>query len=60
MALHRLEREINIIEIVKKLRYFRKAINFLIVHRTRYDLKERTRYITIDPDQAPKHVSSEV
>ena len=44
----------NIIEIVKKLRYFRKAINLLIGHNKRYDLKERSRYITIDPE-GPLH-----
>ena len=50
-AREKLEKEINIIEIIKQQRYFAKAINELIVPSKRFDLKEKSRYITINPDK---------
>ena len=50
-AREKLEKEINIIEIIKQQRYFAKAINELIVPSKRIDLKEKSRYITINPDK---------
>ena len=45
MAREKLNKEINIIEIVKDWRYFKTALNSLIVdEKKRYDLKERSRY----------------
>ena len=51
MAREKLNKEINIIEIVKDWRYFKTALNSLIVdEKKRYDLKERSRYFCIKPD----------
>ena len=35
---------------VKSWRYFESAIRFLLPERKRLDLKERSRYLTVDPD----------
>ena len=52
MAREKLDKEINIIEIIKGWRYFYSALNTLIPdEKKRFDLKERTRYIHIDPDK---------
>ena len=51
MAREKLNKEINIIEMVKDWRYFKKALNSLIVdEKKRLDLKERSRYFCIKPD----------
>ena len=50
MARERLDREINIIEIVKSWRYFDNALRYLLPEGKRMDLKERARYIAIKPD----------
>lgn len=50
MARDKLDKEVNIIEIVKSWRYFDSAFRFLLDERKRLDLKERTRYLTVDPD----------
>ena len=49
-AREKLNKEVNIIEIVKSWRYYQSAIRYLLDERTRLDLKERARYITVDPD----------
>ena len=51
MARNKLNKEINIIEIVKSWRYYERALHYLLPEKKRLDLKERTRYITIDPDK---------
>ena len=51
MAREKLNKEINIIEMVKSWRYFERAIRFLLPLKQRLDFKERSRYIAIDPDQ---------
>ena len=43
-------KEINIIEIVKSRRFFNQALKFLLSKKKRMELKERSRYISIDPD----------
>ena len=50
LAREKLHREINIIEIVKSWRYFNKALHYLLPEKERLDFKERTRYISINPD----------
>ena len=50
LARAKLDKEVNIIEIVKSWRYFESAIRFLLTERKRLDLKERSRYLTVDPD----------
>ena len=52
MARDKLDKEINIIEIVKSWRYFELAIKSLLKERQRIDFKEKSRYIAIDPDPA--------
>ena len=47
-------KEINIIEIVKSRRFFNKAIKLLLSKKKRMELKERSRYIPIDPDDENK------
>ena len=54
MAREKLCREINIIEIVKSWRYFENAFNYLIPEKKRLSLKEYSRYLSIDPDNADK------
>ena len=49
MAREKLDKEINIIEIVKSWRYFESALRFLLPEKKRLDFKERSRYIAIDP-----------
>ena len=57
MAREKLDKEINIIEIVKSWRYFENAFKFLLPEGKRIDLKERARYLVInpDPDQAAEN-----
>lgn len=54
MAREKLNKEINIIEIVKSWRYFELAIKSLLDERQRIDFKEKSRYIAIDPDPEDK------
>ena len=45
-----MDKEINIIEIIKSLRYLKDAVHLLIPKMKRFELKERSRYYCIDPD----------
>ena len=45
-----MDKEIDIIEMIKSRRFFKMAIRKLLSHKDRLDLKERSRYIMIDPD----------
>ena len=45
-----LEKEINIIEIIKSRRYFNGALKQLLSKKQRMKIKERSRYLTVDPD----------
>ena len=45
-----MDKEINIIEIIKSLRYLKNSIHLLIPKKKRFELKERSRYLCIDPD----------
>ena len=55
-----LSQEINIIEIVKDWRYYNRALRYLLPEEKRLFLKERSRYITIDPDDQDKKLSSKL
>ena len=46
--------EINIIEIIKSRRFFQKALKVLLTKKKRLELKERSRYISINPDDIDK------
>ena len=46
-----MDKEINIIEIIKSLRYLKNSIHLLIPKKKRFELKERSRYFCIDPDE---------
>lgn len=50
MAREKLDKEINIIEMVKSWRYFEQALKYLLPEKQRLDFKERARYMTINPD----------
>lgn len=50
-ARSQLLQEINIIEIIKSRRFFKKALKVLLSKKKRYELKERSRYISINPDK---------
>ena len=45
-----MNKEIDIIEMVKSRRYFKMALRYLLPAKVRMDLKERSRYISVDPD----------
>ena len=45
-----MDKEIDIIEMIKSSRFFHLALHKLLSHKDRLDLKERSRYIMIDPD----------
>lgn len=51
MAREKLMKEANIIEIIKSRRYFNNAFKVLLSEKQQLDLKERSRYLSIDPDQ---------
>ena len=55
-ARENLLKEINIIEIVKSRRFFHKALKLLLSKKKRMELKERSRYISIDPDEDDKKI----
>lgn len=46
----KLEKEVNIIEIIKSRRYFESALKYLLPKEKRFYFKERSRYQTVDPD----------
>ena len=49
-AREKIMKEINIVEIVKKLRYVTDALNYLLPEKKRFEIKQRNRYVQIDPD----------
>ena len=51
MARDRLEKEMNIIELIKSQRYFARALKSLIPREKRLQLREQTRYLVVDPDE---------
>ena len=53
-AHNKLNKETNIIENIKARRYVEEAIKYLIPHKKRLEIKERSRYLTIDPENESK------
>ena len=49
-AREKLEKELNVIELIKSRRYFAKALKMLVPPETRLRLREQTRYLLIDPE----------
>ena len=49
-AISEMDKEIDIIEMIKSRRFFKLAFRKLLSDKDRMDLKERSRYIIIDPD----------
>ena len=45
-----LNKEINIVSIVRKLRFFKLAYHELLTKEVRQKLKIQSRYVLIDPD----------
>ena len=46
-----MNQEIDIIEMIKSRRYFKLALRELLPSKVRMDLKQRSRYLLIDPDK---------
>ena len=46
-----MDREIDIVEIIKSRRFFHLAMHKLLSYKDRLELKERSRYILIDPEE---------
>ena len=55
-----MDKEIDIIEMIKSTRFFHLALHKLLSHKDRLDLKERSRYILIDPDAEEDDAQSEL
>ena len=51
-----MQRETNIIEIVKSRRYFNAALRFLLTKKQRMKLKERGRYTVVNPELQQERV----
>ena len=49
-AISEMDKEIEIIKMIKKLRFFSMALKKLLSEKDRLELKERSRYIMVDPD----------
>lgn len=49
MAHQKLNEEMNVIELIKMQRYFAKALRSLLTAGQRFELREQTRYLIIDP-----------
>ena len=45
-----LQKELNIVEILRQIRYFKLACHQLLPKETRKQLKSKSRYVTIDPN----------
>ena len=58
-AREKLEKELNVIELIKSRRYFAKALNMLVPRETRLRLREQTRYLVIDPNSDDSGLDSE-
>ena len=53
-AREKLGQEINIVEVVKSWRYMERALNYLISKEMRLQMKEKARYVVIDPELKPE------
>ena len=50
-AIDQMSKETDIVEVIKSRRYFNLALKKLLSTKERMKLKERTRYLCIDPDK---------
>ena len=55
----KLEKETNIIDLIKEKRYFNASLKLLLTRKQRKRLKERTRYLMLNPNDKDKKVDSE-
>ena len=46
-----MDEEINIVEIIKSLRYFNMALRLLLTKSQQSEIKEKSRFIIINPDK---------
>ena len=51
-AREKLEKELNMIELLKSLRYHHLALKKLLPADVRFSLKEQTRHVMVDPDSS--------
>ena len=49
-AIKKMDKEIDIIEMIKSRRFFKLAFRELLPAKKRMELKEKSRYIMVDPD----------
>ena len=49
-AITEMDKEIDIVELIKSLRFSNLAFRKILSHKDRMELKERSRYFMIDPD----------
>ena len=54
-----MEKEIDIIELIKSRRFFKLALKHLLTKEMRMQLKERSRYLLIDPEKETTSTSIE-
>ena len=59
MAREKLHKETNIIDLIKEKRYFNASLKLLLTRKQRKRLKERTRYLMLNPNDKDKKVDSE-
>ena len=58
-AIKEMDDEIDIIEMIKSRRFFKKAFRELMTAEKRMKLKEKSRYIMIDPDSDDEESAKE-
>lgn len=51
MAREALEKEINIISLIKSRRYFHMALRCLLSQEQRLNLKDISQFVVVDPDE---------
>ena len=49
-----MDREVDIIELIKSSRFIKIALKHLLTNKKRMELKERSRYLCINPDHEEK------
>ena len=52
-------KEIDVIELIKSRRFFKLALKHLLTKEVRMQLKERSRYICINPDKETTSASND-
>ena len=54
-----MDKEIDIIEMIKSRRFFKLAFRELLPAKKRMELKEKSRYIMVDPDNDSENENEE-